>query len=104
LGPVINPLIGLVDQRVQGTLAASHTHRRLATKLFLSASQSVPPNGVNATSLLAGELGVAYGATRAVALDAGFRGFWQRQEASGASFLQATAFVGVTLRAPPMRL
>jgi hypothetical protein len=104
LGPVVNRLIGIVDERVGGTLTASHTYRRFTTHLLAGASQSVPASGAYATSLVAGELGTAYALRDFVTFDLGVRGLWQRQETPEAFFLQGTAFAGVTFRAPPVRL
>jgi hypothetical protein len=104
LGPVVNRLIGLVDERVEGSLAFRYEEYRFATHLASSASQSIPVRGAIATSMLAGELGTAYTTTPVVVVDAGLRAFWQRQEVTQASFVQGVFFVGVTLRAPPTRL
>jgi hypothetical protein len=117
IGPVINRLLGIVDERVQGTLVTKWTHGPFAASAFASAQQSVPTGGPNATELIAGELGLAYAATEAVAFDLGVRGLWQKvsqpvvsTSAQGftdvveASVVQGIVFVGVTLRAPTMRL
>jgi hypothetical protein len=100
LGPGVNRLIGLVQQEVQGTVTASHRYHRLTTRVFASALQSLPTNDVNATSFVAGEIGVSYDATKVVALDAGTRGMWQRISPTGVPFLQSTVFAGVTVHAP----
>jgi hypothetical protein len=104
LGPVVNRLVGIVDERVGGTLTASHTYRRVTTHALAGASQSVPASGVYATSLVAGELGVAYALRDFVTFDLGVRGLWQRQQVPEAVFLQGTVFAGVTFRAPPVHL
>lgn len=104
LGPVVNRLLGLVDERIEGTLGAIHAYHRFATHASLSLSQSVPVSGVNAFTLLSAEIGGAHRTTDAVSFDTGVRALWQRQEATGATFLQGTVFIGVTLRAPPTRL
>lgn len=104
LGPVVNQLLGIVDERVQGTLAVGYAYRRLATHAFAVASQSVPTSRPYATTLLSGELGAAYGVSRVVSFDVGVRALWQRADVTRAAFLQGTAFIGVTLRAPPIRL
>ena len=103
LGPVVNRLDGLVEQRVQGTLTATHRHRRLTTRLFASAAQTVPGDEQNATSLFASELDVAYDANQFVSFDTGGRLIWQRIVGTGVPFLQGTLFAGVTLRAPRVR-
>jgi hypothetical protein len=118
LSPVVNRLLGIVDERIQGTLLSKWTHGPFVVNAFASAQQSVLTEGPNATKLLTGELGLAYAATDAVIFDIGVRGLWQRaalstptagtqQAATGmteASIGQAIVFVGVTLRAPTMRL
>jgi hypothetical protein len=102
LGPVVNRLYGDVEERVEATLATSYRAGRLTAHAFASGSRSVPSSGPYATSLFAGELGTAYGATRVVAVDGGVRCIWQRQDATGAAFAQGTLFIGVTLLAPPL--
>jgi hypothetical protein len=113
LGPVVNRLFGIVDERIQGTLASKWTHGPFATNAFASAQQSVPTEGPYATELLAGEVSLSYAATEAVAFDMGVRGLWQRapqvfgpSAAPGptTTVVQGIVFVGVTLRAPTMRL
>lgn len=104
LGPVVNRLVGLVEERIEGTLALRHTYGALTTHAYAGASQSVPASRADATTLVAAELGAAYGLSPIVAFDAGLRGIWQRQGAVQASFLQSAVFFGVTLSAPPIRL
>ncbi len=104
LAPIINPLTGLVDEWAQTTLGARLQRGRLTARGFLGASRSVSANGPSAGSLVSGELSAAYGVTKIVAFDAGVRGLWQRQEATGATLSVATLFIGATLRAPPVRL
>jgi hypothetical protein len=117
LGPVVNRLLGIVDERLQGTLQSKWTHGPFAVNAFVSAQQSVPTGGPNATELLTGELGLSYTATEAVAFDTGVRGLWQKANQPvaststpgatnivEASLTQGIVFVGVTLRAPTMRL
>jgi hypothetical protein len=103
LGPTINRLFGTVEERVQGTIAASHHHRRFTTRALTSAAWSLTASRAEETRLFAGELALAYEATTAVAYDAGVRGFWQSLATNGAPFLQGTMFVGVSLGAPPVR-
>jgi hypothetical protein len=101
LGPVLDRLVGVVDERVEGALSASYRRRRLTARGFVSGSRSVlPSSSAYATSLFAGELGAAYGAAKLVTVDTGVRFIWQRQEATGVAFSQGTLFLGVTLRAP----
>lgn len=115
VGPVVNRLLGIVDERVQGTLAAAYTYQRLTTHAFAIASQTVPPSAPYATELVSGELGAAYDVSNVVRFDVGVRGLWQRLDPAVAmgrplpssaqvAFLQGTIFAGVTLRAPPVRM
>src|SRR5262249_37764340 len=103
LGPTVNRLFGVGDERLEGTLGASHRLRRLTTRATASGSRSVMTPAAFATSLVAGEVSVAYDATRVVAIDGGMRALWQRQDATGATFSQGTMFIGVTFKAPPLR-
>jgi hypothetical protein len=104
LAPIISPLAGLVDERAQVTLGENYQRERFTTAASLSASRSVATSDRSATSLFNGQLGAGYGVTKLVALDAGVRGIWQRQEATGATVSMATLSIGVTLQAPPARL
>ena len=103
VAPVVNQLVGSVDERLQGTLTAQHTHKRVATRAFVSASESIPASRNGATRLLAGELGTAYTPRGVVGFDTGVRGFWQHEETTGVDFFQGTLFIGVTFRAEPVR-
>jgi hypothetical protein len=117
LSPVVNRLLGIVDERIQGTLMSKWTRRQVSASAFASAQQSIPTDGPNATELLTGELGFAYAASDVVVLDMGVRALWQKANqpitsttAPGATeivqgtILQGVAFVGVTLHAPTIRM
>jgi hypothetical protein len=91
-----------VEQRLQGTLTATHRHRRFTTRALTSAAWSLMTPPAQETRLLAGELDLAYQATKVVTWDAGVRGFWQSL-AAGAPFGQGTLFVGASFGAPPVR-
>jgi hypothetical protein len=43
LGPVVNRLLGIVDERIQGMLLSKWTHGPFVVNAFASAQQSVPP-------------------------------------------------------------
>jgi hypothetical protein len=117
LGPVVNRLLGIVDERVQGSLVSKWTHGPFAVSALGSAQQSVPTDGPNATTLFTGELDLSYAAGQNVVFDGGVRGLWQRANQSlvaiptpaptdvvEASISQGILFVGVTFRAPTLRL
>lgn len=104
LGPFVNRLVGLVDERVQGTVTVSQTHARFGARASVSGAQSVPTGGAASIRLVSGELGASYGTSDRLTLDAGVRGIWQRQEQPSLDLKQATFFVGATLRAPATKL
>ena len=117
LGPVVNRLLGIVDERIQGSVLSKWTHFPFVVSGFASAQQSVPKSGPDATELLTGDLDLSYSASDAVAFDLGVRGLWQRgnqpvlsTSSPGvtniveADLVQGVVFVGVTFRAPTMRL
>jgi hypothetical protein len=117
LGPVVNRLLGIVDERIQCSVLSKWTRGPFALSAFASAQQSVPTGGPYATELLAGELALSYAATEVVALDVGVRGLWQNANQPTvstttpgatptveASLVQGVVFVGATLRAPTMHL
>lgn len=103
LSPIVDQLVGNVDERLQGTVSATHTHKHWTNHALLSASESMPPSRSDATRLFAGEVGTAFTPRGVVGFDAGVRGFYQRAEATGDDFFQGTFFVGVTFRADPVR-
>jgi hypothetical protein len=117
LGPVINRLLGIVDERVQGTLVSNWIHGPFTVHALGGAEQSVPTDGPNATTLYTGELSLSYAAVEGVVFDMGVRGLWQRAAqpltpdlTAGASDIveasigQGLFFVGVTFSAPTIRL
>jgi hypothetical protein len=104
VGPFVNRLIGFVDEQVQATLAATRTRARFATHAYVTAAQSTSQSEVNAIRFASGELGGSYGTSQLVSFDLGVRGLWQHQDPAAADLLQATFFIGLTLRAPPMKL
>jgi hypothetical protein len=117
LAPVVNRLLGIVDERIQGTLVSTWIHGPFTVNALGGAQQSVPTDGPNATTLYTGELSLSYAAVADVVFDMGVRGLWQRaaqplapDTAAGttdvveASIGQGLVFVGVTFHAPAIRL
>ncbi len=110
ISPMVNPLLGLVDERLQGTIGAGWTHRRLSLNAFVGAQQTVPPDAANAVRLFIGDLTGSWAPYPSLAFDAGLRVLAQTAIVPTANappaevtFLQAIVFVGVTLRAPTVR-
>jgi hypothetical protein len=103
LGPMLNRLYGVIDERAEASVTLTHHYRRLVTHGFFGVSQSTDWQNTYATSLVAGEVGVARPMNAIVALDAGVRTFWQRTYGVSAPLLQSTFYVGVTLPSRPLR-
>ena len=115
LGPVVNRILGLVDERVQGRVEARWSHQPIGFRFVLTAQQSVPASDVTAITLLQGELALLVRLNANVQLDGGVRELAQRQAQLGpavvptdpivrSTFTQSVVFVGVTLHAPDTRL
>ena len=110
ISPMVNPLLGLIDERLQGRLELEWIHQRVGVVFSAGAQQTVPPDAINAVQLILGEARVAYEPYPSLGFDAGFRGIAQNavQPVAGgppfeATFLQGIVFVGVTIRAPTVR-
>ena len=110
VSPMINPLLGTVDERLQGTLGMTWTHRKLVLAGALAAQQTLPPDATDAIQLFTAEAVATYEAYPSLSFDGGVRGMVQNavQPVAGgpsteATFLQAIVFVGVTIRAPVAR-
>jgi hypothetical protein len=117
LGPTLNPLIGLVDERIQGTLAGHYLHGRLGLRAQITLSESVPPTRLSAVRIFYQETAASYRLCQAVSVEVGTRTLWQDPTASAAvlagapanalyvpvPFLQEVVFLGLTLRADPVK-
>jgi len=110
VSPMVNPLLGTIDERLQGTLGVTWTHRKLALAGLLAAQQTLPPDASDAIQLFTAEARATYEAYPSLSFDGGVRGMVQNamQPMAGsppieATFLQAIVFVGVTIRAPVAR-
>jgi hypothetical protein len=110
ISPMVNPLLGTIDERLQGSLGFTWTHRKLELAGLLAAQQTVPPDAADAVQLFLGEALVRYAAYPSLAFDGGLRAMVQDtvQPIAGgppiqATFLQGIVYVGVTIRAPVAR-
>ena len=114
VGPVVNRLLGLVDERVQARFEGRWSNWPYGARLTLSAAQSVPAGDLTAITLGQGEVSFQYNLSEAVTIDLGVRELAQRQAQLGLgltttdpqrlTFTQTVAFVGITIRAPETRL
>lgn len=102
VAPVVNQLVGSVDERLQGTFMGTHTYKRFSTHALVSASESISTSRDGAARFLAGGIGTTYTPRGIVAYDAGVRAFWQHEEATGADFFQGTLFIGITFHTDPI--
>ena len=107
IAPVINRVYGSVDERAQAILTGAWTHDRLAVAVFAAAQQTVPTDDPYAVQLVSGEATAAWAPSRSsvVAFDVGVRATAQRLSVASvpSSLVEGIAFVGVSLRAHPIR-
>jgi hypothetical protein len=108
LAPIVNVLVGQVDQRVQGTLEVDWTLRSLTLRAVGTAAESTAQQTPIANRMILGELDASYRLSPALSLDAGAREVAQKQNVptvTGSStftqvnFSQTVVFVAVTVRA-----
>lgn len=118
LGPTLNPLIGLVDERIQGTLAGHYLRGRVGLRAQVTLSESVPPAQLEAVRIFYQETAASYQLSQAVSVEVGTRTLWQEPTASAAVLehappnalyvpvpvVQEVVFLGLTLRADPVKL
>jgi hypothetical protein len=114
LAPIINPLTGLVDEQIQGTIAGRWVHRRLSLRAFASAAESLNQDTSTSVRLAAAEIDAAYAVSKSLTVDGGVRGLYQSQSAPatatgasspfvGGTFAQVVVFFAVNVRALKVR-
>ncbi len=115
VAPVVNQLLGLVDERVQATLGASWTRRKLTLRASASAAESIDQSSPIASKIFTAEVDATYAQSEALSFDVGARALAQDQEypvtsATGqlgppteTTFDQGVVFVAVTVRAVKTR-
>jgi hypothetical protein len=100
LAPQLNPLSGLVDEQIRGTVQGRWGRRRLSVRLLLSAAESLDQAANGAVRQLTAELGGAYTPSDAFIVDAGIRGLYQSQNLVGTTPIsQVILYVAVNFRA-----
>jgi hypothetical protein len=111
LSPAPNPLTGLVDEQIRGSLEGKWSSRQLGIRLLLAASESVDQGTSYAVRQGVAEVNAAYTLSPAFIVDAGVRALYQSQNAAGTpsnggpagivenTFQQVVLFVGVSFRA-----
>jgi len=116
LAPTINPLIGLVDERIGGVITGHYLHGRVGLRAQATLSESVPPSRLTGVRLFYSEVAATYRLDRAVSLEIGSRTLWQGPTANAAdlarapanailpvALVQAVGFVALTVKADPIR-
>jgi hypothetical protein len=115
LEPYVNPLIGLVDERVGAALLGRYTHGRLQISGQISVAESVPPSRATGVRLFYSDVTASYRVSRAVLLELGSRALWQEPTqpqgtAPGGqaallpvAVMQEVGFLAMTVQANPIR-
>lgn len=115
LAPVVNQLLGLVDERIQGSLFASWTRRKVTLRASATAAESLDQSSPIASKFLSGEVDASYLASDALTFDVGARVIDQEQDyaaigptgqigaSTQSSFTQGVVFLAVTVRAVKAR-
>ena len=105
LGPVVSWLYGTVDERVQGDAFLTWAPRpRITVRAQLGAARSVGRGEEPALTLVLGEAAIGLQTSRAVKLELGTRGAWQKEGGTVAAPPQWVFFAGATFAAPTVRL
>jgi hypothetical protein len=115
LAPVVNQLLGLVDERVQASLLASWTHRKVTLRASATAAESLDQSSPLAAKILTGEVDAEYSPNLALSFDVGARVLAEDQSYAATSatgvigpvtettFNQGVVFFAVTVRAVKTR-
>jgi hypothetical protein len=115
VGPFINPVLGLVDERAEAQVGGKWAREHVGLRGSASFAQSVTNPYGAAVRLFMAEIGMSYELSRAVVFDVGERFMWQEPVDStvagggtppafaAIAFTQEVTFVGLTLRADPLR-
>jgi hypothetical protein len=115
VAPVINRLLGDIEERAQVTADVGWRSGPFGLGGMVLAAQSIPDTGPQAVKLLMGTVTLQYRASEWVWLDGGIRGLLQRQAppaapagapavAPPATVSQGVVSIGVTVRVPEMPL
>jgi hypothetical protein len=102
VAPAVNQLNGTMQQRVQGTGRVSATMARFSINASADGAQSFPTGDPNAIRLLGVGAGLGYSPAQFVDLSADYRSTWQTSGAASIPRLWVV-FVGIGVRAPPLR-
>jgi hypothetical protein len=104
ISPVIDPVIGRVDERVDTNGGGAwRVTRRVSILGYAGAAQSVSWATPGAITMLYHGITVMYRASKIVQIDGGTRGFWWRTRGEDAPPPQWIVFAGLTLTAPQVR-
>ena len=112
LAPLVNQLTGLIDERIQGTLTGSWTHRKVTLRALGVAAESTDQSSPTASRLLSAEIDASYVQSPVLSFDVGARLIDQEQSFAAVSptgqitgpitqsdFTQEVIFFAVTVHA-----
>jgi hypothetical protein len=102
VGPTVNTLTGQIQQRVQGSGRVTASMQELSLTASADGTQSFPTDSPQATRLVGVGVGAGYTVTRYMDLSVDYRNAWQTSNVSPVTHIW-TAFLTMSLRAPPVR-
>lgn len=103
LGPALNPLAATMQQRATGTGRISLTMRRFSLNANGDGTQTFPRSDPGATRLFSAGIGANYTPFELVDVLAEYRSTWQTVASTSIPRLWVV-FVGIGVRAPPIRI
>ena len=106
LAPLINPLTGLVDEQVRGSVLGRWSRRNLTLRVFASAGESVDQDTPTSVRLATAELAATSVVSKWHTFDGGVRGLYQAQKQAPngeQTISQAVVFFAVSVRAVKVR-
>jgi hypothetical protein len=99
VAPFIDPLNGVLDEQIRGTLTGSWTRRRVTFRIFASAGESLDQDTSTSIRLAMAEIGTVYRVSEWLMVDGGVRALDQEQKgASPPSLTQGVLFLALTVR------
>jgi hypothetical protein len=104
VAPVIDPITGVMDERVDASSSASwRATRALSILATVGGLQSIAWARPGAVTVLFHQLSVTYRANKVVQLEGGTRSYWWSTRGAEVPLPQWAVFAGATLTAPQVR-
>jgi hypothetical protein len=102
VGPTVNSLSGQIQQRVQGSGRLTASLMELSITAIADGTQSFPVDDPQAIRVVGVGVGAGYAVTKFMDLGLDYRNAWQSTPVSPVTHMW-TAFLTMSLRAPPVR-